>query len=299
MRRLVSVLMLIGLAAPGVARAEGDAATDESRTLKGGQEGTSLQDMTVEGEDRIRVTFARPSLDLSIDPYTTAGLAWDVRQQVLERGGPDPMRALLDSRTGETVPRMARPWLNQFTEGGVARFQPDLTGVAQWSLEVADSRGATVAVFEGKGNPRAMSWDGRTLDGQAALPGLTYSFGLTAYDEAGNKRTFVGDGFAVPPYRTTGDDSWSLLFAGNQMGSDPATSPLLREAADRVNRTTGEGTVRVVATARSKGEAEHLAELVTTLLRPRLLGDPARVRDEIRIQPDAPASGAVEVRVED
>jgi hypothetical protein len=289
--------MMIGLAVPAAARAE-ESARDETPTLKGGQEGTSLGDMTVEGEDRIRVTFARPSLDLSIDPHTTAGLAWDVRRQVLERGGPDPLRALLDSRTGEIVPRLARPWLDGFTEGGVARFRPDLTGVSQWSLEVADSRGATVAVFEGKGNPEPMMWNGRTLDGQAALPGLTYSFGLTAYDEAGNKRTFVGDGFAVPPYRASDDEGWSLLFAGNQMGSDAATSPLLRECADRVNRVGGDGTVRVVATARSHGEAEHLAELVSTLLAPRILGDPARVRPEVRVQPDAPASGAVEVRVE-
>jgi hypothetical protein len=254
--------------------------------------------MTVEGEDRIRVTFARPSLDLSIDPHATAGLAWDVRRRVLDRGGPDPLRAFLDSRTGEIVPRLSRPWLDGFTEEGVARFQPDLTGVSQWSLEVADSRGATVAVFEGRGNPEPMTWDGRTLTGEAALPGLTYSFGLTAYDEAGNKRTFVGDGFAVPPYRVADDDGWSLLFAGNQMGGDAATSPLLREAADRVNRTGDAGTVRVVATARSHGEAEHLAELVSTLLTPRILGDPARLRAEVRVQADAPASGAVELRME-
>lgn len=82
-----------------------------------------------------------------------------------------------------------------------ARFRPKVTGVEQWGLEVADSRGRTVAWFQGSGNPPLeITWDGTTIDGRRARSDLTYWCVLNATDKAGNRRSFIGDSFRIAPY---------------------------------------------------------------------------------------------------
>src|SRR5207249_9291610 len=121
----------------------------------------------------------------------------------------------------ERSPYVAKPWLRRFATGPVARFRPEVTGAVRWRLLVADSRGQTVASFDGTGDPpKEIAWDGRTKSGALVTPGLTYSYVFEAYDRAGNKRNFVGPGFTVPAYRIQTAEGPVLTFGGSSLAVD-------------------------------------------------------------------------------
>jgi len=63
--------------------------------LKGGEEGTIFKSLRVEGEDRVRIEFERPPLDLELDPKNAPGLDWESFVAVLNRGGSICSRRIL------------------------------------------------------------------------------------------------------------------------------------------------------------------------------------------------------------
>ncbi|HKA25114.1 MAG TPA: hypothetical protein VKF80_09045 [Candidatus Eisenbacteria bacterium] len=286
------------------------ASTDSARVLHGGQEGTAFRSLTVEGEDKIQIEFERPPLNLDLDPTTAPGLDGGSARDVLDRTVPDLTTPLLTLSAEQRSPYLARPWLDRFQSGPVATFHPDLKEVERWTLLIADSRGKTVASFGGKGTPpKDLVWDGHAKDGSTVVPGLTYSYVLEAFDRAGNKRNFVGEGFQVSTYRVDTPQGPVLAFSGHDLVASEtggwnadtpsrATPPpmLVLEAASWLNQSPNvKQPVRVTATARSFEQANALSGGVAKALAPLLLGDPARVQAVTDVQPDAPAEGAVTI----
>jgi hypothetical protein len=292
-------------------------------TLKGGQEGTVFHDLTVEGEDRVHVEFERPALEIDLDSEKAPGLTWGNARDVLDRTAPDLLAPLLAMSASAPCPHLARPWLSGFRSGSVAQFRPAVEGVERWRLLVANSRGETVTTFTGNGRPpRTLEWNGRDRGGRPVAPGLTYSYAFEAYDRAGNKRNFVGEGFVVPAYRLVTGDGPMLLFSGRALGDlSPgdrggfapargvvgagegeersaarlgAIPVLLLEAASWLNQSErGSRPLVISVTARSFDEASRLGQAVSAALVPLLLGDPSRVRAVTLVQPDAPEGGSV------
>src|SRR2546426_7814389 len=174
-RTLGVLFAMAALAAAGETRAAASpASSDSSMTLRAGQAGTEFRSMTVEGEDRVHVDFGRPELNLDLDPEDVPGLASGSAMDVLDRTVPDLASPLAAMSSKERSPYTARPWLRQFATGAVARFRPAVKGVVRWKLLVADSRGETVASFDGVGDPpKEIAWDGRTKSGAPVTPGLT------------------------------------------------------------------------------------------------------------------------------
>jgi hypothetical protein len=289
-----------------------EAATSESDTsmvLKGGEEGTVFKSLTVEGEDRVRIEFERPDLNFDLDAESAPGLDWESAREVIEGNRPDLITPFLQRSAYDRTPYMSRPWARRFVTGPVARFRPAVKGVERWRLAVADSRGKTVATFEGKGKPPdELTWDGKTPTGGLALPGLTYSYVLEAFDKAGNKRNFVGKGFQLPPYRReTRSGGLVMLFPGLELSSwvfqqnstrAQVPSPLLLEAAAWVNQAADvETPIQVQATARTFEEASALADMVAGTLEGLVTGDPVRIQPQTEVQADAPERGVVAIRV--
>jgi hypothetical protein len=294
----------------------GAAATDstgdagkETTSLKGGQEGTVFKSLTVEGEDRVHVEFERPELVLDLDPEKAPGLTWGSASDVLDRTRPDLAAPLLELSARTPSPYLARPWLSDFGTGAVARFSPNVDGVERWRLVVANSRGETVTTFTGSGNPpKTIEWNGRASDGQPVTPGLTYSYVFEAYDRAGNKRNFIGQGFTVPSFRLEGPNGPTLIFSGRELADGTSGDPgavggtratgvtpvALVEAASWLNQSERvTQPLKITATARSYEEANRLAESVSRSLAPMVLGDPLRIRTAAVAEPDAPEGGTV------
>jgi hypothetical protein len=279
---------------------------DSTMKLHGGEEGTIFKSLRIEGEDRVRIEFERPPLALTLDPKTAPGLDWESFVAVLDRKGFDFTSPYLAQTALTPPPRFAWPWFDRFAAGAVARFRPAVEGVESWRLTVADSRGETVANFEGNGKlPKEIAWNGRSLKGQPVPPGFTYSYVLEAYDRAGNKRNFVGDGFDIPPYIVQTPDGIEMLFSGSELarGSSPSSSPdgavpprILLEAASRINQTGRlNDIVRVKVTARTFEDAKATAGAIVGYLQPLILGDPLRVQPVTVAEPDAPDAGTVAI----
>ncbi len=282
-----------------------EAVPDTTMKLLGGAEGTPFESLNVEGEDRIRIEFERPELILDLDPKSTPGLEWQSMNTVLDQLGVSLTAPFLNHSTGLRRQCFARPWLDQFSADGVARFRPDLKSVERWRLMVADSKGQTVKAFEGKGNPpKEIVWDGRSQEGQPSPPGLTYSYVLEAYDRAGNKRNFLGDGFKLPSYRVDTPEGRMILFSGSELpafqnpayGKRELPSAVLLDVANYINRQNNmNAPVHIEITARSFEAADQLAGDIVSLLKPYLLGNAQRIQPLTKVQPNAPDRGTVVV----
>ena len=307
---LFALIALLAFVAPikSFASDGGESKTpaDTTMTLQGGEEGTIFKSLRIEGEDRIRIEFDRPALDLALDARMAPGLDFEIVRAALARNNHDLVTPFMARSAVTRGPLFARPWFNTFVSGSVVRFRPALEGVERWRLDVADSRGNTAMSYEGEGKPpKELSWDGRTIDGTLAPPGLTYSYVLEAYDRAGNKRNFVGEGFELPPYIVRDGGCLTLLFAGKelrdtapQFDGDALSAPILLEAATRINQSAAANQpVRIEVTARSFEEAKRTADMIVGDLTPLILGDPVRLQPITTVEPDAPDAGTVRIVV--
>jgi len=285
--------------------------SDSSMTLRAGQAGTEFRSMTVEGEDRVHIDFVRPELVLDLDPQEVPGLSRGTALDVLNRTRPDLSTPLIALSALERSPYLAKPWLRRFATGPVAVFRPAVKGAVRWRLLVADSRGQTVASFDGTGDPpKEIAWDGRTKSGAQVTPGLTYSYVFEAHDRAGNKRSFVGEGFNVSAYRSDTPAGAMLAMSGRDLlpteggGSSygPASrtstepSPIFLEVATWLNQSAQvREPIRVAVGARSLDQATMLGNRAVTALSGRVIGDPARIHMVTEIAPDAPEDGVLRI----
>jgi len=305
---IASLMMIAGAREVFAASASGA----DSMTLRAGQSGTEFRSMTVEGEDRVHVDFGRPELNLDLDPEDVPGLASGTAMDVLDRTVPDLASPLAAMSSKERSPFIARPWLRQFATGAVARFRPAVRGVVKWKLLVADSRGETVASFDGVGDPpKEIVWDGRTKSGAPVTPGLTYSYVFEAKDRAGNKRNFVGQGFAVTAYRVDSPSGQVLVMSGRDLvsgetgeaGYGPSmragtkeAPPILLEVASWLNQSPKvHEPIRVAVGARTLDQASTLANRAVSALSSRVIGDPSRIQAVTEIAPDAPEDGVLRI----
>ncbi len=265
---------------------------DSSMTLKGGTEGTEFRSMTVQGEDRVHLDFDRPPVAVDLDPEKVAGLDLGSARDVLNRTVPDLVTPLATLSSKERSPYTARPWLRQFASGSVAQFRPEVKGSERWKLLIADSHGQTVASFDGRGEPpKELSWDGRSTTGSPVVPGLTYSYVLEAYDKAGNKRNFVGQGFTVSAYKFDTPAGPTLACSARGL-----RDPIVLEAASWWNQTNKpRDPIRVTVTSRSYEEANALAQRAAQTFAAHVLGDPSRVQAVAQVEADAPEGGVLRI----
>ncbi len=303
----VLLFALMGAAASHAELQTKSTPRDSSMTIPAGEEGAVFKDLVVEGEDLIQIEFERPELHIDVDPQSAPGLHWGSTQEILDRNQPDLVSPLVGLFAYEHFSYHARPWLDLFASDDIVRFRPSVTDLERWKLTIANSRGETVASFEGKGKPPdEIGWDGGSLDGEPVPPGLTYSYVFEAFDRAGNKRNFVGEGFELPPYCVEEGQELVMLFSGRELSSQtglsyarhPVPPPMLLDVANRINQSEKvERPVRLETKARSFDKARVLAETVVEVLDPLILGGKARIQSVTLVEPDAPSEGAIKVVV--
>jgi hypothetical protein len=306
---LLMSIVIYTLAVPPltpVSAQDGSTDPDSAMALKGGEEGTVFKSLTIEGEDRVRIEFERPPLVINLDPTQAPGLDWDDTWDVLGRCDIDYVSPLIAISANGRSPFLPRPWFDEFVTGDVVRFRPALKDVDKWKMTIADSRSQTVAVFEGSGKPpEELGWDGRDLEGNPMPPGLTYSYVLEAYDRAGNKRNFVGEGFSLPSYQIESKEQLVLVFSGSKIRSISSRQSkkrdlppaIILDVATRLNQFVPNRKIRIETTARTYNDANVLAETVATALEPLLLGNPSLIQKISKVQAEAPAEGTVAIVV--
>jgi hypothetical protein len=275
------------------------ATPDSTMRIEAGAQGKNFNSITVEGEDRVRVQFDRPELKLEVDPAMAPGLDWESVWVALGPESFDFVDPLRDRPLHERSPYAPRPWLDSFRDGPVARFRPELSGVEEWSLEVADSRGKTVARFQGTGKPpKEIAWDGNTIDGTPARSDLTYSYVLNATDKAGNTRSFVGDAFTLPPHVAQSRGSLSMSFSVPlEAAQERVPEAVVLEAATRLNATVAATIpVRVEVTAPTFNLAKSISDEVVASLKPHLCGESTRITVVTNVDTGAAERASVMIR---
>jgi len=281
-------------------------APERKMSLRGGEEVTAFGNLTVEGEDQIHFEFDRPELELALDATTAPGLDMGSPIDVLQRTASSRTAAFLAMTARERSAYVARPWLQGFASGAVATFKPAVTDVDRWQLSIVDSRGEVVAQFQDQGQPRTIVWDGRLKSGGYAVPGRTYSTVFQAHDRAGNKRSMVGEGFQVGPFRYDLASGPVFLFPASALvapetanPSAPTAAPaLLLEAASWINQAGRPNQpIRVTGVARTREGAASLASRVAAGLGPWVIGGANRIQTSAEIEADASPAGTVRIAV--
>jgi hypothetical protein len=267
--------------------------------IEAGSEGKNFNSITVEGEDRVRVQFDRPELKLDVDPAAAPGLDWESVWTALGAESFNFVEPVLERSAYERSPYAPRPWLDSFRDGPVARFRPEVSGVEKWGLEVADSRGKTVARFQGTSKPpKEITWDGITIDGGPARSDLTYSYVLNATDKAGNKRSFVGESFQIPPHVAETKDGVSMSFSVPvESVQDRVPEAVVLEASTRLNQRSSPTTpVRVEVTAPTFNLAKSIGDEVVASLKPHLYGEASRITVVTQVDAGGAERASVTIR---
>ena len=100
------------------------ASDDSKRDLKAGDKGTTLESITVEGEDRIRIEFERPKLDIDVDPMKAPGLEWDMMWSLLTSESLDLYNVLPQTSRTIQSPYRPRPWMDVFVVATLLNSSP-------------------------------------------------------------------------------------------------------------------------------------------------------------------------------
>ena len=275
------------------------ASPDSTMRIEAGAQGKTFNSITVEGEDRVRVNFDRPELKLDVDPASAPGLDWESVWAALGAESFNFVQPMLARSAFERTPYAPRPWLDSFRNGPVARFRPEVNGVEKWGLEVADSRGKTVARFQGDGKPpKEITWDGTTIDGGSARSDLTYSYVLNASDKAGNKRSFVGESFTIPPHVSADKNGVSMSFSVPvESVQDRVPDAVVLEAATRLNQNVAPNApVKVEVTAPTFNLAKSIADEVVATLQPHIYGEPSRIAVTTNVDSGGAERASVTIR---
>jgi hypothetical protein len=134
--------------------------------------------------------------------------------------------------------KLANPVLSKIRPAPVKIFRAQFSNVARWQLDITTTEGSVFRTLSGQGNPpKKIEWDGRSSSSQLLGAGSTYSYRLTAFDKAGNKRTFPGKSFSVSAFYVKDGErlligiSGSELFSEDTFGLTPAAREYAQEAA--------------------------------------------------------------------
>ncbi|MFH1824193.1 MAG: hypothetical protein ABH873_03090 [Candidatus Firestonebacteria bacterium] len=162
-------------------------------------ESGKLEDITITGEDKLKVKSEKPYLELKMDLNEIVLPTIETERKFLEKS---PNLVNLQ----ESVPKFlmtggtANPYLIAMIKEPIANFSLNVLGikVAAWELIVTDSKGKVFKKFEGKGvPPSSIEWSGRNQEDKVVKVGNAYSYLVNFTDEAGNPRTLIGAPFVI------------------------------------------------------------------------------------------------------
>ncbi|MCG8607367.1 hypothetical protein MJD09_20595 [bacterium] len=134
--------------------------------------------------------------------------------------------------------KLANPALSKIRPAPVKIFHAQFRNVARWQLDITTTEGLVFRTLTGDGTPpKRIEWDGLSNTHELLRAGDTYSYRLTAFDKAGNKRTFPGKSFSVPAFYVKDGErlfigiSGAVLFSEETFGLTDAARDYAQEAA--------------------------------------------------------------------
>ncbi len=277
MTPLLAVLLLVGQAVPTA----DVPAPETTATAPAGEHG--LGEEVITGQVEVKIDDANFFFTPQINPFAPIQDLLTPESYVFD----DILYRTVDSLT---IPNqfvrssyLRVPVRKDFTYGDIMVFLPSFESrVATWELVISNSLGEAVRTVRRKGRPpAAMSWNGRTDDGEAIVTGEFYSFTFNAYDAQGNQTRIPGDPQRINGMVYQDDDEWVVSVAADQI-FEPGTTILREGSAPRLDETVNvikenfsEEVVVYVYSEMEKLSAERCAVLQNEIRRRVVLPDGA------------------------
>jgi hypothetical protein len=214
------------------------AAKPESTTAPAARPSDShaLGEEVITGAAEVKIEDTKAYFSPQIDPFEPVNNLLAPETYVLDD-------ALYHSVDSMTIPQhfthsyyLRVPVERNLIYGDLMVFLPSFeTRVATWELVVSNSLGETVRRVRRKGQPpAAISWDGKTDNGDAIATGEVYSFTFNAYDAQGNQTRIPGAPQRINGITYRQGEETVIVMAADQLFVENG-SQLLEPAAARLD----------------------------------------------------------------
>lgn len=164
------------------------------------QENDESEDVTITGEDKLKLTSKKPLLDIK-ESMNDAVPAYTVTEERLLSVSPPTFSiwsqdysAVMDSK------QVACPYLKKLVRETVATFYPQTKGevIASWDLVIIDDKGREFKKFKGTYVlPNNIPWDGRSDKDNMIDVDTAYTYIFSYIDVVGTSHTIMGNSFSI------------------------------------------------------------------------------------------------------
>jgi flagellar motor protein MotB len=240
-----------------------------------------LEDITITGEDKLKVRTSKPVLNIQTDINTVIPPYTQTKERLLTVSPPtfsiwsQDYSAILDSK------QVAFPCWKRLVKEPVATFYPQTKGeiINSWSLVITDDKGREFKKFKGTYKlPKKLVWNGRNNKGRMISVDTTYTYVFSYIDVVGTPHTIVGKPFSIDAIVHQEKKGLVITLASRVLFEEdidevqlrPDAMPLIQEVADEIKNYFGLPIV-VEAYEYNTSKAKQQAKLIAKLLAEKLI----------------------------
>ena len=201
-----------------------------------------LEDVVVKTSDTVKIESDKAATKINVDHMKAINPSLETDKAFLEKLTNGVNKMKMTNPDVLTTEATVSPWLSYIAKEPFAEFQLNYEKikVKSWEFVITDSRGYKFRMFSGKNSiPAEIKFTGRNEDGSFMRVGNIYGYILTYLDEAGAKKTVIGQPFSVDGALHQEKEGLIVSIAAKAI-FDPANSSsvtkqgklILTEAAD-------------------------------------------------------------------
>jgi len=244
------------------------------------QEDSESEAVTITGEDKLKLTTKKPSLDIK-ENMNDAVPSYTITEERLFSVSPPTFSiwsqdysAVMDSK------QVACPYLKKLIRDTVVTFYPQTKGevITSWNLVITDDKGREFKRFNGTSVlPNNITWDGRSDKNKAIDVDTAYTYIFSYIDVVGTPHTIMGNPFSIDALVHQEKDglvitlSSRILFdqSADDVQIKPEALSLMQEVIDEIKNYYGLP-IEIEAYEDSVAMAKAQTEVLNNLLAERL-----------------------------
>ena len=168
--------------------------------LYGAATSGQLEDVVVKGKDTVKIESNKTETKINVDHMKAINPTLETEKAFLEKLTDGINKMKMTNPDVLTTEATVSPWFSYIAKEPVSEFKLNYEKlkVKSWDFVVTDSRGYKFRMFSGKNPiPGIIKFSGRNETGEFMRVGNVYGYILTYVDEAGMKKTVIGQPFSI------------------------------------------------------------------------------------------------------
>ncbi len=245
------------------------------------QENDESEEVTITGEDKLKLTTKKPLLELKGN-INDAVPEYNVAEERLLSESPhvfsiwsQDYSIVMDSK------QVAFPYLKKLVRDTVVTFYPQTKGevVTSWNLVITDDKGREFKKFKGTYVlPNNLPWNGRNDKDKIIDVDTTYTYIFNYIDVVGSPHTIVGNPFSIDAL-VHQEKNGLVITMSSRVMFDPSADevqikpdgmPFIQEAADEIKNYFGLP-IEIEVHNDDSTTAKAQAEIISNLLAEKLI----------------------------